>query len=276
MRMHPYATSCRRGVAPLELVVALPLLMLLAALIVNAAAGGVAVGEATVAARTEAFRVARANHSGDITRFVFDETLTAQDVVSASAQKQEKVPPALGTSTLTGNAQLAVLQNTWDARELNLNQPVNLTFIGQAAAAGGAGEVLSALNSFQEIARTVENLFGNLDSLIEQLSGTPNALSQLDGLLEQAKQELEAKVGEFQGKLDEAKGKLAGVVSDIEKTKKMLEDARRDLKDKPEDLKKREEELNKELDRLGGERKKAEDAVQGAQFDVDTFKKAGP
>ncbi len=265
----------RRGVAPLELVVALPLLVLMAALIINAGAAGVGVGEALIAARTAAFHEAEAPTS-KAGHFLFVAALTAQDVRSVARTRQVAVPPALGTSTLTGNGRLAVLRNTWCSPELNLNRQVSLQLIGQAAAAGGARDVSGALNQIQSALQSAAGALDGLGGLLGQVGQLPAAVEQAREEAERLKEQAQGEIDKLQDMVKSLQSRLDQTKADLEKNKTASEDARRDLKDQPDKLKEREKELNAEQDRLAKMRDDLDSQIKGKNFDIDALKKANP
>jgi hypothetical protein len=268
----------RRGSAPLELTVALPLLIWLVAVIMNAGAGGVATTEATIAARVDAFQRAEKHSTAKDRMFLLVPELAGDDVLMTGASRSRSVPPALGKSQLTGVAQLAVFGNVWSRRELPLNDPVHLQLMGRAAAASGAGQLLGpvgeALDGLRSAADQGRQTADELSRKTAELQEEPPAVKQGREQEEAQRRENAKKVTELQQKAATERTEIARLDREIREQEQTREKARVDLKDDAAALEKREAEIAEKIKQLEKERTDRQQQLKRTEGEIALLRQA--
>ena len=139
-----------RGIATLEMVMVLPLLMVF--LVFTMAFGrGVVLGVGTtIEARRLACEQARDHKSGKI--FNFDASTTRADLMRGESTRQIPLPNILGAFPDAG-AEHYTMGGSWDHDEIRLNSPLHWTHYAKTAGGPGGGitGVGSSANSLQSI-----------------------------------------------------------------------------------------------------------------------------
>lgn len=237
--------SARRGLATLEMALSFPILFLMAALIFVMSKGMVLTSETSIEARKNSFEQALDKRStGGMTRFVLTDAKFNSDIHAGSARRTAEVIPVLGSSTITGNAQVAVLRNTWDYREFPLNEANRLPLYGGILAGGSAGKLTSLISQLSDLVGNLGSVLDGLGSLSQATQGAVGSeFAPLDAL-NAAKEAATAGLKDLQGKVD----KLQDEVDDLRDSLKDLKDG--DLEKAKEKLEKLEDDLDKEKGRL--------------------------
>jgi len=274
----PRSSRRRRGSAPLELMVAMPLLVWLIAAILNAGAGGVATADATIAARVDAFRKAERHTTPTERLFFLSPEIAGLDVQTASAERSRSVPPALGTTQLTGRASLAVFNNVWDRREMPLNDPVHLRLIGQASAGSVGGQIvgpaMDALNGLQRAGDSARNTLDEIGAKGQELNREPAEITAAREQEAAQRRANAARAAELQKQADAEKAAIAELDTKIREQDAALEQAKKDFKDDEEGLKKREDEINAIKKPLETERTARKEKLKNIEGEIKILKQA--
>jgi len=235
----------RRGLATLEMAMSFPILFFMAVLIFVMAKGMVLTSETSIEARKNAFEQSLDKRSsGGMTRFVLTDGKFNSDIFAGSAAKSATVIPVLGSSTLKGNAQVSVLRNTWDHRELPLSEANRLPLYGGVLAGGSAGKLTSLISQLGDAVGGLGSAFDALGGLSAATQGSPDSFLTPFDDLNKAKEEAAAGLKDLQGQVD----KLQGEIDDLKDKLKDLKDG--DLKDAKEKIEGLEKDLNREKGRL--------------------------
>jgi hypothetical protein len=235
----------RRGLATLEMALSFPILFFMGALIFVMAKGMVLTSETSIEARKNSFEQALDKRStGGMTRFVLTDGKFNSDIFAGSAAKSATVIPVLGSSTLKGNAQVSVLRNTWDYRELPLSETSRLPLYGGVLAGGSAGKLTSLISQLGDAVDSLGSVFDALGSLSQATQGSPGSEFTPFDALNAAKEAATNGLKDLQGQVD----KLQGEIDDLKETLKDLKDG--DLKDAKEKIEKLGDELDKQKGRL--------------------------
>lgn len=241
----PARRTLRRGLATLEMALSFPILFLMGALIFVMAKGMVLTSETSIEARKNAFEQSLDKRStGGVMRFVLTDTKFNSDLLAGSAQRTETVIPVLGSSTIRGNAQVSVLRNTWDHRELPLSEANRLPLYANVLAGGSAGKLTSLIGQLTDAVSSLGSAFDALNGLSAATQGSPDSFLTPFNELKKLQQEATEGLKDLQGKVD----KIQEEIDDLEGKLKDLKDG--DLKDAKEKIEKLKEDLEKQQGRL--------------------------
>ncbi|MCE9603763.1 MAG: hypothetical protein K8U03_02550 [Planctomycetia bacterium] len=266
----------RRGSAPLELMVAMPLLVWMIAAIMNAGAGGVATADATIAARVDAFRNASQHTTSQSRLFFVAPEIAQSDIVRADASRNRSVPPALGSSQLIGRASLSVFGNVWDRRELPLNDPVHMRLMGQASAASGVGQALGplgqALDGLQSAADRGRGASDRMQQKGSELNQESPAIKEAREREAAQRRENAQKTADLQRQATAEKAEIAKLDQKIREQEQARDKAREDLKNDPDALAKREAEIAEKIKPLETERTEHKQKLKRIEGEISLLK----
>lgn len=163
----------RRGIASLELVMALPVILTLMVALLTLGSAGTAMTSATIEARNDAWR-ARSEVSADDTALKLSRESTTNTLVSRTASKQGvSISPRI--SLAAANPQHTVMGGSWDHRMLPMDSPphvelyarLGLDLASQFTDAEGAIDALKDLLTGAQMSQS-EDFIKNLESLKDQ------------------------------------------------------------------------------------------------------------
>jgi hypothetical protein len=193
----------RRGSAPLEFVMAMPLLLLLFALILSVGVFSLGNVKATVAARSDAFKQ-RTNHKSQLP-LTFNQKTSKGDVFSVSATETPAYPsPKFNFGPITRSH--AVLGGSWDHRELLRGNGPHWGDMGKASIGGGTNQIASLLDKFSNgfDPSSLPGLDDVAGGLIGQLLGqSQDANNQFDQLGKEAEEQTKKNIEKLQKEADE-------------------------------------------------------------------------
>lgn len=164
-----------RGLASLELVLALPLLLMLLAVVFFLGDGMIKANQTVVAARADAWSQRGSRPSAD--PFAFTRSSTERSLVNGAAEETIRSNAAIGLLS-EATAEHTVMSGAWDYRDIDLNRPPSYAVYAKVASSG----VVSTA------------------SMANQLLS-----NGLQGLLQQAFASVADSVGVRQGKIDEGR-----------------------------------------------------------------------
>jgi hypothetical protein len=211
----------RRGLATLELALALPVLAVMAAVLFVAARAGLARLEATLDARQKAWKQRHGAPPGGSLAI----RPGPEELVKGEASHPIKRPAILGAIVPhEAQAQHSVLAGSLDYHSIPLNNPPELTF-----AQVMAGTLLP--NGGDSLAGLVPNASDLSSQLEGQLSGMMNLVDAKNQQIANAKQnlanaqqQLAQRRRDLQNQIKQAEQQVQGLSRDVDRFKKQLTD----------------------------------------------------
>lgn len=254
--------SRRRGLATLEFAMSFPILFLLASLIFVSSKGMVLTNETTIEARTNSFKQALDHRSsGGPTRFVLEDVVSSNrynaDIIAGSASQKATVIKVLGSSTLTANASVSVLRNTWDHRELPLDDTSRLPLYTEILAGGSAGKLTSLVDQIRGLAGSMGSLVDGLTGLSQNTQKEPPGMDAEREKLAKAKEKEAQQKEKLNGEVKELKQDIKKIDEEKKQNNEDLDKAKQDEKDKKitaDELKTKQEDTDKKNEALDKER----------------------
>jgi hypothetical protein len=247
--------------APVEFMMALPILMFMLALIIGIGSAGITASLTNTEARKNAFNSAVNHRTADeFTRFVPLESKFTADIVAGNASRAAKVPFIFGSPALTSTAQVSVLRNTWSHQELPMTDSFRADWYVKIGVGGGGGSLTSILNALNGLRSGAGNFLGNLTEAAVASAVEPEGLSQAREQLAQERQKNDAARKQLQQEIAQAKSEIQAIDAEIKQLNDDLakanreENAKPDDQKKPDDLKKLEDDTKKRTDQLQKDR----------------------
>lgn len=215
----------RRGIATLELAMALPVILLLLVALLTLGSAGTALTGATIKARNDAWR-ARSDVSAADSALRFSRESTTETLVSRTATQQAVVvSPRI--SLAAANPQHTVLGGSWDHTDLPMDSPPNWDLyprLGEDLASQLA-TTLSGVDSIRDLLERIA------ESLVPEIGNARQMIDQFDGMQGEiagkARSELEGALNAAKMLLSDLKNKLIGLLdpTEIAKIKDEIEKA---------------------------------------------------
>lgn len=246
--------SNRRGSAPVEFVMALPVLLLMFVLIISIGLFFLGQLKATVTARSDTFQQRTAARSSR--PLAYTSQTSTSDIYSRSATQTPDYPsPAVNFGSVSVNE--SVLGGSWDHRELLQGNGPHWKDMAKASVAGSTNKIGSLLDQFTNgfnpgsipgIGDIAGGLFG---SLLDQLG---SATDQFDNMNQEQQAQNQKNIEKLQKRIDDLKAEKAKLQGELDNTlypkRKELNDRideRQKLIDKEKDADKKKE-LQKQQD----------------------------
>lgn len=216
-----FLPTSRRGVAPLELVLALPLLVALLALLFTIADASIKANTSVIAARADAW--SRRDNQKTKDALQFRSGATSHKLIHGNAEVATRSFLAdIGAST--AKAEHAVMGGSWDHRDIDLNSPPSYRLYARVGAgsiaelgAQLAGGIQVAVDSLPDYRATIseannlaESVTGNVKAEINKSQAALNRLEtetipQLETEITKLEQRIDqhAEKGDVTDKVDE-------------------------------------------------------------------------
>lgn len=272
----------RRGSAPVEFVMALPVLLLMFVLILSVGLFFMGQVKATVTARSDAFQQRSSARSGR--PLAYTTQTSTGDVYSKSASESPAYPsPAVNFGSVTANQ--SVLGGSWDHRELLQGNGPHWKDMAKASVAGATNQIGSLLDQFTNgfdlsqipgIGDIAGGLFGSLldqlGSVTDQFNNMQNEQqAQNQKNIEKMKQrieELKAERAKLQGELDNTLYPKRKELTDRIEERQEKIDEEKDA-DKKKELQKLQDEDKEQLKQTNQQIKQKEDRIKAIDKEIE-------
>ncbi len=244
MRHMPHRPRQRRGIATVEFVMGLPVLLLLIGLTVSTGKLGFGRMRVAVDARTAAWHERQGQSTGR--PLFFDASEQPLEVRKSS--QVSTLFPHVGGKQVEVRSRVAIMTGSWDYRSVNPGETKDL--LQKMSASGSLGQLRGFLGSLDSISS-----LGSLDDIASSVtSQAQDALAKGKKELNDARAKVQQELEKVKAQLKQANGQLAAAQQELAKRKKAADDTRNELTklnadrkkaDGLTDKKKREEELNR-------------------------------
>jgi len=241
-----FLPTSRRGVAPLELVLALPLLVSLLALLFTIADAAIKANTSVIAARADAWSRRDRPESKDA--LLFQSAATSRSLIHGSVEVPTRSFLAeIGAST--AKAEHAVMGGSWDHGAIDLNrQPSYQLYDRVGADSAAALETQST---------------GGIPAIVAALPNYQDTIAEATAWVAPLKGSIGPKLKEAQRQLDELRGQIPQINSAIERWEKEVEQLRRSANKKSGDV----------LGKVFGSKNGATKALDKAEETLETLKR---
>jgi hypothetical protein len=255
-----YRNGARRGSAPVEFVMAMPVLLLMFVLIMSVGVFFLGQLKATITARSDAFQQRTSQKSQR--PLAYNQQTSKSDIFSKSATENPIYPsPKISFGAVTSKH--AILGGAWDHRELLKGNGPHWDDMGKASIGGATNQISSLIDQFSNgFDPSMIPGIGQLSDVFSSLLGeSDSANSQFEQMQQEQQEQNKKNIEKLKQKIEELKAERAKLQGELDN---MLYPQRKELTDR---MAARQKDIDKETD---ADKKKALQKLQDQ--DKETLK----